>query len=213
MKTSATIVGCALSLAATAGAFSTMNVLGTHRSTMTMKRAGPGGKKNINQALGNKPSGLGSGSAAPMPANNWIQTSITSTDFAKLPEGKIELLDTNVLTLKDSLTNPTGAVSVLKQNGETFCFSSSCPSCKIPLSKAKILEPTSSRSSTVVACTFCKSAYDLKSGKKTEVSPDEAGGGIFAGLAQGLFKMQGKNDPLPMYQLGEKDGKLLISIN
>ena len=217
MKTSFLLLSV-LSLASSAGAFSTLGTP-TRRSTMTMKRAGGGRGMKKNVAGNTSSGGMGSASAsgsvdtAGFSSTKWIQTPVSKNELGKAQEGKVTLIDTNVPKLKDGLTNPTGAVSVAKQNGETFCFSSSCPSCKIPLTKAKILGPTSSRASPAVACDFCKSAYDLKTGKKIEVSPEEAGGGMFAGLAQGLFKAQGNNDPLKMYQLGEKGGKLLISLD
>lgn len=183
----------------------------TRRSTMTMRRGKPGTQKKIP-----KQGGFGDASDSPpaqgSPSQKWMPIPYSAADLGKAKEGKVELYDTEVETLVDSLTNPTGAVSVLKHDGETYCFSSSCPSCKIPLSGAKVLPATSSRPTPLVACSFCKSAYDLKTGTKTEVSPEEAGGGLFAGLAKSMFKATGNTDPLPRYQLGEKDGKLLINI-
>ena len=218
MKSSILLLCALLSFAGSIYAFSTMGVP-TRRSTMTMKRGGGGRGMKKNMLVDKPASGIGSASAsgssdtAGLSSTKWIQTPLSKNELSKVQDRKVSLLDTNVPKLKDGLTNPTGAVSVAKSNGETFCFSSSCPSCKIPLTKAKILGPSSSRpSSSAVACDFCKSAYDLKSGKKIEVSPEEAGGGLFAGIAQNLFKAQGNNDPLKLYQLGEKDGKLLISL-
>lgn len=186
----------------------------TRRSTMVMRRGKAGGSQKIP-----KQGGFGGGDAdtGPAPAQGssrqWLPIPSTTADLGRTKEGKVELFDTQVDALVDSLTNPTGAVSILKHAGDTYCFSSSCPSCKIPMSGAKVLPATSStRPSPLIACSFCKSAYDLKSGLKTEVSTEEVGGGLFAGLAKNIFKASSNNDPLPIYRLGEKDGKLLISI-
>ena len=211
MKTAAILVSLlAIADAYTSGAF------GTRRSTMTMKRAGGSGKK-LKQALEtSKKGGMGSSSASSSSAGfsrNWISMPTENWNLSKLKEDKVELFDTNLVTLKDSMTNPTGAVSVLKHKGQTFCFGSSCPSCKIPLSGAKVLPVTSSRPSPLLACNFCKSAFDLKTGQKSQVSAEEAGGGLFAGLAQSVFKASNNNDPLKTYQLGEKDGKILIALD
>lgn len=188
----------------------------TRRSTMTMKRGGSTGKK-LKQALADKggmSSSSSSSTASAGSAKNWVSMPTENWNLSKLKEGKVELYDTNLQTLKDSMTNPNGAVSVLKHNGQTFCFESSCPSCKIPLTGAKVVPASSSQPSPALSCNFCKSSYDLKTGEKTELSAEETGGGgLFSGLAQTLFKASSNDDPLKTYQLGEKDGQILIALD
>lgn len=183
---------------------------------MTMKQGEKASTKKIPKQGGFGDSSASSSSASSArqvaSSTNWIAIPATTADVENVKEGKVQLIDTMADSLMDSLTNPTGAVSIAKYSGDIYCFSSSCPSCKIPMSGAKVLPVTPSRSAPLIACTFCKNAYDLKSGKKTEVSPEEAGGGLFAGLAKSIFKSTGNGDPLPRYQLGEKDGKLLINV-
>jgi nitrite reductase/ring-hydroxylating ferredoxin subunit len=136
---------------------------------------------------------------------NWCPTLAKVTDLPTL-DGTIGLIDTNLPTLKNGATNPTGAVSVAKSNGNTYCFGVNCPQCKIPLIKAMLLNDPPR-----VACTFCKSTYDLKSGTKVEVAA-EVSGGVFGGLVKSLFSAQ-DGGPLPIYKLGEKGGKVVIALD
>lgn len=207
MKTAAIIV----SLLAFADAY-TFSTFATRRSTMTMKKAGRGRKK-MSQAVGTSSSSpTEETSSSGGFSRNWKSMPTAKWNLKQLQDNKVQLYDTNLETMKDKLTNPTGAVSVLKYNGGVFCFSSSCPSCKIPMTGAKVLPATSSRPTPLIACNFCKSAYDLKTGAKTDAA-EETGGGLFAGLAQNLFKASNNNDPLKTYQLGEKDGQVLIAVD
>ena len=66
------------------------------------------------------------------------------SSVASLPKepNAVQLIDTLVPALIDKQTNPTGAVSVVNFGETTYCFSSNCASCKIPLTKAKVLGPT-----------------------------------------------------------------------
>ena len=219
MKASRALCVLALVLTAFTDAFTTTIDRGSRLRTTAMMARGGRGKKKVGDILGNNgEEGVESGSSSAASTGfattaNWFSMPTEPWDLSKAKEGKVELFDTNLITLKDSLTNPTGAVSVLRHKGEIFCFSSSCPSCKIPMSGAKVLPITSSRPSPLIACTFCKSAYNLKSGRKTDVSADEIGGGMFAGFTKSLFKASGNNDPLRIFQLGEKDGNILINLN
>lgn len=128
----------------------------------------------------------------------------------KLPkaENEVQFIDTNLPTLVDKSVNPTGAVSVLKYKDNTYCFSASCPSCKIPLKKAKAFDPEPGQKGPRLVCDFCKSTYSLSNGARLK---SEKPGGIFGGLVQTVLSANADNSsPLPLYQLGELDGKLVI---
>ena len=138
----------------------------------------------------------------------------------KLPSetGRVGLLDTELPTMKDSATNPTGAVAVVKAyNGQTYCFGSSCPSCKIPLTKAKVVEPPApsdenadeDTSSPRIVCDFCKATYTLKDGSKVKSTES---GGLFGGVVKSIFSSK-DGGSLPMYKLGERNGKLVIAVD
>lgn len=151
----------------------------------------------------NKPTSIDNSSES-APTSNWAQTSIPS--IASLPKDAnvVKLVDTNVPALVDKGTNPTGAVSIVNYEDTTYCFSSSCGSCKIPLSKATILDPTEETGDDArLQCDLCGATYNLRTG-----SPVTKEGGKMLGF---LF---GKSDdvPLPVYGLGEKGGKVFISV-
>lgn len=124
----------------------------TRRSTMTMKRGRGSFKQEINGG-GDKP--LGGRSAAGMgPSRNWINTN-RKVEVLPKEEGKVSLLETGAFLLKDAATNPNGAVGVAKYGGETHCFDSACPQCKIPLTKAKVLPANEeSGSAPRLSCDF-----------------------------------------------------------
>jgi nitrite reductase/ring-hydroxylating ferredoxin subunit len=133
---------------------------------------------------------------------NWCPLPYTPSELPS-EDGTINVLETNLPTLKNGATNPAGAVSVAKFNGATYCFSISCPQCKIPLLKAKLIEGPR------VCCSFCKSTYNLKTGEKVEAAET---GGLVGGIVKNLFSsVQG--GPLPVYRLGEKAGKILIAVD
>lgn len=128
---------------------------------------------------------------------------------------KVGLLDTDLPTLKNSATNPTGAVAVVKaDNDQTYCFSSSCPSCQIPLTKAKVVESTKATAPHPrLVCDFCKATYSLKDGAHLE--GDDAvkqGGGLFGGLVKNVFAAK-ESGPLKMYKLGQKGKDLVIAVD
>jgi nitrite reductase/ring-hydroxylating ferredoxin subunit len=181
-----------------ADAFSPMGVT-TRRSTMTMKR-GRSFKKESSSPLDG--SGMASG-------RNWIN--VPSKTVKDLPneEGQVVLLETNAPFLVDKGTNPKGAVSVMKYGPDTYCFSSSCPQCKIPMSKAKALPPNEETDDMVprVVCDFCKATFNLKSGKSVTA---QEGKGFLGSLAKAVLSAQ-DSAPLKIYQLGEKNGKILFS--
>jgi nitrite reductase/ring-hydroxylating ferredoxin subunit len=126
-------------------------------------------------------------------------------------EGVVGLVDTKAFLLVDKGTNPTGAVSVMKYGPETFCFSVSCPSCKIPLTKAKPLPPNEETNNKAprLACDFCKATFNLKTGEQVMA---QAGRGIFGGLAKAVLSAQNDQSPLPVYKLAEKNGKILFNM-
>ena len=198
-------------------AYSTFGVT-TRRSTMSMRR-GRGGslKKEIGSTGGFTSSSKKSTGGARAPAassgssRNW--QIIPNQTTAALPknDGKVVLMETNLENFKDNVANPTGAIAMIQTDGETFCFSSSCPSCKIPLTKAKALPPNdetkNSGNAPRISCDFCKSTYNLKTGEKLQA---QEATGLFGGIAKSVLSAK-ESGPLPTYQLGEKDGKILIS--
>jgi nitrite reductase/ring-hydroxylating ferredoxin subunit len=60
-----------------------------------------------------------------------------------------------------------------------------------------------------VACDFCQSTYNLKTGQK--VTPQQPKG-IFGGLAKAVLGAQ-ESGPLMTYQLGEKNGKIMFNLD
>lgn len=117
--------------------------------------------------------------------------------------------------MKNSATNPTGAVSVVKSdNDQTYCFSSSCPSCQIPLTKAEIAEPTEATAPHPrLVCGFCKATYSLKDGARLEGEDAvKEGGGVFGGIVKSVFSAK-ESGPLKMYKLGQKGKDLVIAVD
>eukprot|EP00594_Rhizosolenia_setigera_P014426 CAMPEP_0178977268 /NCGR_PEP_ID=MMETSP0789-20121207/24388_1 /TAXON_ID=3005 /ORGANISM="Rhizosolenia setigera, Strain CCMP 1694" /LENGTH=172 /DNA_ID=CAMNT_0020666635 /DNA_START=140 /DNA_END=658 /DNA_ORIENTATION=+ len=127
-------------------------------------------------------------------------------------ENKVTLVDTMAPQLINKQTNPTGAVSVTSYKGKTYCFASSCSACKIPMNKAKIFEPNeeTDNKDPRIACDFCSSTYNMRTGEKLETNA-KGTGGIFGGVAKALFSAQ-PNEPLPVYALGEKNKKVYINV-
>ena len=172
-------------------------------SALPMARRGKGlsGVSGSNKL--SKPKTMeGSGSSAP--TSNWAQTSIPSIKSLPQDKNKVEVIETDVFSLIDKGTNPKGAVSIVNYEDKTYCFSSSCASCKIPLTKAKVLEPNEeSGDDARLQCDFCGATYNLKTGE-----PVQKEGGKLLGF---LFS---KSDdvPLPVYGLGEQGGKVFINV-
>ena len=129
--------------------------------------------------------------------------------FLLLLELQVKFVDTQAPTLIDGAVNPTGAVSVVNFKGKTYCFASSCPSCKVPLAKAKVLDPTDETGSNPrVCCDFCSATFNVRTGDRVE---DAGGAGFLGGIVKGLMSAQEKV-PLQTYDLGEKNGKVLINL-
>lgn len=154
----------------------------------------------------NKPKSVG-GSVereASGPKGNWAQTSIPSIKSLPKEKNEVKLVDTQVPSLINKQTNPTGAVSIVNYDDKTYCFSSSCASCKIPLTKAKVLDPTDETGSDArLQCDFCGATYNLRTG-----SPVQKEGGKLLGF---LFS-KSEDVPLPVYGLGEQGGKVFINV-
>merc|ERR1712238_549576 len=116
----------------------------------------------------------------------------------------VQLVDTNVPALMNKGTNPTGAVAIVNRDGNTYCFSSACAACKIPMTKAVVLDPTEETGTDArLACDFCGSTYNLRTGAPVAKEKGKLFGFLF-----------NKSDdaPLPVYGLGEQKGKVFINI-
>ena len=136
---------------------------------------------------------------------NWIQTTIPS--IKSLPQEKdvVRVIETGVSALIDRGTNPNGAVSIVNRGGRTYCFSSSCASCKIPLTKAKVLGPNDETGGddARIQCDFCGATYNLRTGAPVREESGKVLGFLFGGS---------KGASLPVYGLGEQGGKVFINL-
>jgi hypothetical protein len=112
----------------------------TKRSVMYMKRGRGSFQKEVgggssSSSTGSSAGGIGSSSGSSFGAGgsnrNWLQVPDKTTDDLPTVEGKVQLLETQAYLLKNAQTNPNGAVSVLKYEGETYCFEANCPNCKV----------------------------------------------------------------------------------
>lgn len=79
------------------------------------------------------------------------------------------------------------------------------------MTKAYGLPPNeeTNNSAPRVACEFCQSTYNLKTGEKLKSQETK---GIFGGLAKAVLGSQ-ESGPMPIYQLGEKNGKIMFSMD
>merc|ERR1712071_24270 len=151
----------------------------TRRSTMTMRKGNL--KKNLDSFGGsntsnsnNKVRPMAEGLAGETAATsgrkaNWVPVAgIKSISELPQEENKVQLVETKADALMNAQVNPNGAVSVVKYNDNTYCFSSSCPSCKIPLTKAKVFPPNEETGNIHprLACDFCSATFNIKTGEK-----------------------------------------------
>ena len=166
----------------------------TTRSVLSMRR----GRGSFQKESG----GNGMGGSKKSGGLNWCP--IPQGQSLPTQNGQIGLLDTELPTMKNGATNPTGAVAVGKIGDELHCFASSCPSCQIPLTKAQLVDGPPR-----IACGFCKSTYQLKDGRKVESLES---GGLFGGIVKSVFSAK-ETGNLPIYKLGEKNGKMLIVVD
>lgn len=147
----------------------------------------------------------GSETAQAAAPSKWAQTTIPSIESLPKEKNEVQLINTDVPSLMDKGTNPKGAVSIVNYDTKTYCFSSACASCKIPLTKAKVLEANdeTGNSDARLQCDFCGATYNLRTG-----SPVQKEGGKILGF---LFS-KSENVPLPVYGLGEQGGKVFIDV-
>lgn len=204
-------------------AFGTVGSFGTRRAVISMKR----GRGSFASDFGDKASGTkkggsgisskgsnsmrgGSAGRSSAPSGSWAPVKgFKSVSDLPTEEGKVKLVDTMAPKLVDGATNPNGAVSVVKYESATYCFSASCASCKIPLSKAKVLPPSEETGSDPrLVCDFCSATYNLKNGARVESAGTA---GLVGGLVKGLFS-KANEDPIDVYPLGEKDGQVMINL-
>ena len=164
--------------------------------------SGVGGASKLNKPK--SISGSESGEASAPAKGNWVPTSIPSIKSLPKEKNTVNLIDTAVPSLIDKATNPAGAVSVVNYGDKTYCFSSACGSCKIPLTKAKVLEGNDETGDDArLQCDFCGATYNLRNG-----APVQKEGGKLMGF---LFS-KSDNVPLPVYGLGEQGGKVFINV-
>jgi len=185
----------------------------TRRSAMTMRK----GRKSLKKTIKNSTRGGMAGTSAAAPENrsktggaSWYPVKgIKSLDDITKEENVVQLIETQVKQLCDPRTNPNGAVGVLKTNGNTYSFSSSCPCCQIPLTKAKVREGTEETNGEPrLSCDFCATTFNIRTG---EVVTSASKPGIMGSVVKGLFS-KAEKEPLPVYALGEKNGQILISL-
>jgi nitrite reductase/ring-hydroxylating ferredoxin subunit len=83
---------------------------------------------------------------------------------------------------------------------------------QIPMTKAKPLPPNEETKQTKaprVACDFCQSTYNLKTGEKLQ---SQEGGGLLGGITKALLGAK-ESGPLKIYQLGEKNNKIMFRMD
>ena len=183
----------------------------TRRSTMTMKRGrGSFQKETGGGGMQQNIKSMGGGDSSSSSPKQWIPVSgLGSVKDLPTEEGKITLVDTMAKYLKNAATNPTGAVAVVKYGPNTYCMSSSCAACKIPLTKAKVLEANEETGNDPrLVCDFCKATYNLRTGERVK---SDGGGGLLGGIVKGILSTQ-QTAPLPVYELGEAKGKVVINL-
>lgn len=209
-----TVAALLLSLLAALASSYCVPMFATRRSSMTMRK----GRKSLRKTVA---SGLSSSTGAVRPmagaepaqrASNWVAVSgISSRSDLPSEEGKVKVVETMAPQLIDGATNPAGAVSVVTYEGKTYCTDVSCPSCKIPLTKARILEPNEETGGADprIACDFCSATFNVRTGERVE---DAKGTGFVGGIVKGLMSANKDQSNLQTYDLGEKDGKVLINL-
>jgi len=196
-----------------ATAFAPMGIT-TKRSAIFMKgRRGGGLKKELGDSPSSSTSSSSSGFAGGKSSgsnSNWLNT---NKSVKELPaeEGKVTLIETGAFLLVNKQTNPGGAAAVVKYGGETFCFEANCAQCKVPMTKAKILAPNDETNNKAprVACDLCKYTYNLKTGDKVESAEST---GFLGGIAKSVLGSQ-EGGNMETYQLGEKNGKIMFTMD
>lgn len=210
MNTAASLLAIAL-LVCAATAFAPMGIT-TKRSELYMRRGrGSGLKRELDDSSSSSSftGGMGGGSAAPAGGTNWLNT---NKSIKELPEeeGKVKMIETGAFLLVDKGTNPNGAAATVKYEGEVYCFEASCPQCKIPMLKAKVLPANDETGNKAprISCDLCKSTYNLKTGEKLEAAEST---GFLGGIAKAVLGAnEGGN--MDTYKLGEKNGKIMFNM-
>lgn len=180
-------------------------------SPLSMAKGRRGGLDAGGSSGGSKPRPLGgnnenaSESTAPNKKGKWSPVSgLPSLKSLPQEQSAVKLVDTLVPSLINKQTNPTGAVSVVNYGETTYCFSAGCASCKVPLTKAKVLDPNEETVKDArLQCDFCGATYNLRTG-----APVAREGGKLLGF---LFSKQ-ETETLPVYALGEQGGKVFINV-
>mmetsp|Transcript_20257 Transcript_20257/g.28948 ORF Transcript_20257/g.28948 Transcript_20257/m.28948 type:complete len:203 (+) Transcript_20257:132-740(+) len=201
MKLSSLIL---LTCAATVSGFAP--VLPEQSSSALMAKGRRGGLSSGGNSKLNKPKSIGGSEtdAESKPKSNWVQTSIPSIKSLPSEKNVVKLVDTQVPSLINKQTNPTGAVSVVNYEDKTYCFSSSCASCQIPLTKGNVLAPTDETNNEArLQCDFCGATYNLRTGAPVE----KEGGKLF-----GFLFSKTESKELPVYGLGEQGGRVFINV-
>ena len=141
---------------------------------------------------------------------NWTPIAV-SVKALPTEENKVTLIDTNLVTMKNSQTNPTGAVSVIQYKKQMYCFAVNCPSCQIPLLKATCVPGNEdTKQQPLLQCDLCKATYNIQTGDKISGTAVGEKPGILGGIVKSLFASKASG-PLKVYKLAEKNGKLLIA--
>jgi len=200
-------------LVCVATAFAPMSIT-TKRSELYMRRGrGSGLKRELDGDSSSSSSftggnGMGGGATG---GTNWLDT---NKSVKELPteEGKVAMIETGAFLLVDKGTNPGGAAATVKYGGDVFCFEAACPQCKVPMLKAKVLPPNeeTDNKSPRVSCDLCKSTYNLKTGEKLEAAEST---GFLGGIAKAVLGANEETDVMAVYQLGQKDGKIMFNMD
>jgi len=184
----------------------------TTRQAMVMRKGRPSFRKTVG-GTGGKAKFLGGTEEEAPTKTNWVPVSgLGSMNDLPKEQNKVNLVDTGAPALVDPRTNPTGAVGIVNYGGDrTYCISASCSSCKIPLTKARILSPNDETKNLHprIECDFCGATYNMRTG---EILADgKSDRGILGSVVKGIFASKVK-EPLPTYDLGELGGKVVINL-
>jgi nitrite reductase/ring-hydroxylating ferredoxin subunit len=183
---------------------------GTAASTTSLFMAKKRGMRLDRDLIGSDGTGGSSATSGGSSNVNW-RALPASTSALPSEMDKVALLETQLPSLTNPATNPTGAVAVVRHGGKTYCFDSACPSCKIPLTKAKV---TVTEQPPSPSCDFCTATYDLATGARVEKLAKGAGGGLFAGVVSNIMSADPRSaGPLRLFKLSQQGGKLMIAID
>eukprot|EP00558_Chaetoceros_sp_UNC1202_P003798 CAMPEP_0197234684 /NCGR_PEP_ID=MMETSP1429-20130617/2374_1 /TAXON_ID=49237 /ORGANISM="Chaetoceros sp., Strain UNC1202" /LENGTH=221 /DNA_ID=CAMNT_0042693151 /DNA_START=42 /DNA_END=707 /DNA_ORIENTATION=- len=194
-------------------AFNTPTTTTTFESSTSLDARRKSLRKTVAAAGGNQRgvSPMAGDMAEQNKKTNWVPVQGISS-IASLPqsENEVQLVDTMADALINGATNPTGAVSIVNYKSKTYCVASSCACCQIPLTKAKVLPPNDETNdeNPRLSCDFCKATYNIRTGERVQNAEKP---GLLGGIVTGLFS---KSDQIPLqtYDLGEKNGQVLINL-